>query len=118
MISKSSSYISRDTCEATRDKKPIIDWWKLIWFSFAIPKHAFVLWLAVRNYLSTGDRMLKWGYKGEVKCLFCKNIIECRDHLFFNCGFSKRIWREVMKKCLLPNIPTVWEEIMSQGIRE
>lgn len=23
-----------------------------------------------------------------------------------------------MKKCLLPDIPTAWEEIMNQGIRE
>jgi hypothetical protein len=44
--------------------------------------------------------MLKWGFKGEERCLFCRNFIEGRDPLFFDCGFSKRLWREVMQKCL------------------
>jgi hypothetical protein len=65
-----------------------------------------------------GDRMLKWDFKGEVQCLFCRNIIECRDHLFFDCGFSKRLWREVMNKCLLPELPTGLEEMIGKGIRE
>lgn len=43
-----------------------VDWDKLIWFLMAIPKHvffSFFLWLAVKEYLSTGDRLLKWGLK-------------------------------------------------------
>jgi hypothetical protein len=24
---------------------PIVSWWKMVWFSLAIPRHAFMLWL-------------------------------------------------------------------------
>lgn len=50
--------------------------------------------------------------------MFCRNFIECRDHMYFDCGFSKRLWREVMQKCLQIDIPTGWEEILSEGMRE
>jgi hypothetical protein len=50
--------------------------------------------------------------------VFCRSIIECRDHLFLECGFSKRIWGETSKKCLVLDPPIEWEEIMSQGIRK
>jgi len=54
----------------------------------AIPKHAFVCWLGVKNCLLKGNRMLKLGFESEVKCLFCRKFIECRDHMFFDCGFD------------------------------
>lgn len=38
--------------------------------------------------------------------------------MFFDCGFSKRVWGEVMQKCLQIDIPTGWEEILSKGIKE
>lgn len=55
---------------------------------------------------------------GEVKCLFCRNLIECRDHQYFDCGFSKRLWREVMKKCSLSSIPIGWDEVLRKGMRD
>jgi hypothetical protein len=47
-----------------------------VWFPHAIPKHAFILWLAMQDRLLIGDHLIKWGYKGEVKCLFCHNQME------------------------------------------
>jgi hypothetical protein len=38
------------------------------------------LWLAIRDSLSTYDKILKWGVNGDVKCFFCCSIIECREH--------------------------------------
>jgi len=35
-----------------------VSWWKLVWHQLAIPKQAFILWLAVNNKLSTGVCML------------------------------------------------------------
>lgn len=43
MVSKSNSYTSRETWEAIREKQPRVEWWKLIWLSMAIPKHAFCI---------------------------------------------------------------------------
>lgn len=39
---------------------------KLVWFSKAIPRHSFILWLVVRNSVTTGERLMIWGYKGTV----------------------------------------------------
>jgi hypothetical protein len=55
-----------------------------VWFPHAIPKHAFILWLAMQDRLLIGDHLIKWGYKGEVKCLFCHNQMESMEHLFLN----------------------------------
>jgi hypothetical protein len=43
--------------------------------TLAIPKHVFVLWLAMQNRLSTGDHLASWGFKG--------NGMENLEHLFF-----------------------------------
>jgi hypothetical protein len=39
----------------------------------------FIVWLVVQGKLIIGARMVKWGYKGEVKCCFCHNQIESRN---------------------------------------
>jgi len=61
VISKKCSYTIRETWEAIRTKQPRVTWWKLISFSCAIPKHAFVVWLALQNCVSIGDRLMQWG---------------------------------------------------------
>jgi hypothetical protein len=46
--------------EAIRVKHPRVERSKQIWFSMAIPKHAFpYYWLEVKDCLSTGNRLLK-----------------------------------------------------------
>ncbi|GJT78471.1 RNA-directed DNA polymerase, eukaryota, reverse transcriptase zinc-binding domain protein [Tanacetum coccineum] len=37
-----------------------VQWWKIVWFNHCIPRHAFILWLAIQGGLSTHDRLLKW----------------------------------------------------------
>jgi hypothetical protein len=66
-------------------------WCKNVWFPLSISKQAFVLWLAMRDRLTTGERLLKWGYQDNVQCRFCHHQLETRDHLFFDCSFSSRI---------------------------
>jgi hypothetical protein len=62
MSSKSGKFNTYETWEAIRFKLPAVAWWKIVWFSCAIPKHAFILWLTITYRLATRDRMLKWGY--------------------------------------------------------
>jgi hypothetical protein len=82
-VSRKGSYVSSETWDFLREKKEEVVWWKMMWFPHAIPKHAFNLWLVVQDRLLTGDHMMELGYKGEVKCLFCHNQIESKEHLFF-----------------------------------
>ncbi|XP_059436965.1 uncharacterized protein LOC132170072 [Corylus avellana] len=61
--SRKGVYVSSDTWEALRDKRDQIEWWKLVWFSLAIPKQAFILWLAMKDRLIIGVTLLSWGSK-------------------------------------------------------
>jgi prenyltransferase beta subunit len=72
-----------------------VDWWSLVWFPFPIPKQTSDL-VGNEDALSTGRKLLGWGFQRDVKCIFCRSGIEDRDHLFFSCGFSGRIWKKVM----------------------
>jgi hypothetical protein len=66
------------------EKNEVIDWWQLVWFPHAIPKLSFILWLVMRNRMITGERLVKWGYKGDVIYIYiCRNGLESRYHLFF-----------------------------------
>ena len=89
----SSGYHS---CAATyneiRVKELEVDRWKFLWFQLAIPRHSFIGWLAIKNKLTTTDRLAKWGHTGNTLCVFCRGCIESQDHLFFVCPFARRIW--------------------------
>jgi hypothetical protein len=117
-ISKSGKYTCNETWDHIRNKRDIVSWWRLIWFPLAIPKQAFLLWLAVKNRLVTGERMASWGFQGDVLCVFCRGCIEGRDHLFFQCSFSRRIWKFVLDRCLITFSSDDWEEIIARGVHD
>jgi hypothetical protein len=48
------------------------------------PKTSFCdLVIVMRDALATRRKLLNWGYKSEVKCVFCQYGIEDRDHFLF-----------------------------------
>jgi hypothetical protein len=115
--SKKGIYVSADTWEFLREKRAEAVWWKLVWFPLAIPKQAFIRWLAMQDRISTGDQLLKWGYAGDVNCLFCPNQTESRDHLFFECSFSYRIWKFFTHRCGMEDPSLIWKEVLQLGIK-
>lgn len=74
--------------------------------------------MAIRDNLSTSDRLLKWGFVGDVLCVFCRGGIEGRNHLFFDCSFCRRVWRGNLENCLVSNIPYSWDDIVERGEQE
>ncbi|GJW12179.1 RNA-directed DNA polymerase, eukaryota, reverse transcriptase zinc-binding domain protein [Tanacetum coccineum] len=83
-----------DLLEDTED----VGWWKMIWFSQNIPKHAFISWMAVLNKLTTQDKIKQCGSYDVMRCALCKNDTDSHSHLFFECEFSKTIWEKVTWK--------------------
>jgi hypothetical protein len=61
--------------------------------------------------------LLAWGYEGDTNCVFCRNGTESRDHLFFSCGFSSRIWKTCLQRCDALNPPTSWDGLIEEGCR-
>lgn len=82
-VAGKGSFVSSETWDFLRDKKAKVEWWHLIWFPCAIPKHVFILWLTVQNQLTRSDRLLVWGFNGDPFCGFCHHVIESINHLFF-----------------------------------
>nr|GEU33226.1 hypothetical protein [Tanacetum cinerariifolium] len=70
-------------------------WWKVIWFSQNVPRQAFVLWMASKGRLITQDKLSKWYPGKDWKCPLCKQVEDSHKHLFFECVYSKTVWKEV-----------------------
>ena len=60
-----------------------VKWKKLVWFSNCIPKHAFILWLAVKQKLCTQDKLQKWYPNKQFECNLCEKGLDSHNHLFF-----------------------------------
>lgn len=71
-ILKKGIYSCSKTWEAIRCRLPKVNCCCLVWFPMAIPRHALMLWLAVKDSLSTGEKLASWGYSGAVHCWFCR----------------------------------------------
>uniref|UniRef100_A0A2N9HS76 Reverse transcriptase zinc-binding domain-containing protein n=1 Tax=Fagus sylvatica TaxID=28930 RepID=A0A2N9HS76_FAGSY len=48
-------------------------------------------------------------------CFCSKNAIETRNQIFFDCSFSKRLWRNVMALCLISDPQFCWEYLVEWG---
>lgn len=86
--------------------------YKELWFANATPKYAFLTWLVVKNRVATGDRMIKWNQNVDASCIFCKHPLETRDHLFFECPFSRKVWEALVSGLLTDSFSDKWLEIM------
>ncbi|KAL2231030.1 UNVERIFIED_CONTAM: hypothetical protein Sindi_1697400 [Sesamum indicum] len=67
---------------------PKVDWTSLLSGPLKIPRHMFILWLAILEKLATTDK--PWlSHLGHL--VLCNNdMVESHDHLFFHCRFSRR----------------------------
>ncbi|KAJ9535522.1 hypothetical protein OSB04_un001343 [Centaurea solstitialis] len=72
---------------------PNAAWSNLIWFSQGIPRHAFFLWLAIKEKLRTLDRLGAWKVTEDSLCVLCNDGMESHSHLFVECSYSKEVWR-------------------------
>lgn len=86
--------------------------YKEIWFPHATPKYAFITWLLIKNRLTTGERMLNWNQNVNSSCVFCDESIETRDHLFFQCPYSNKVWKDLVLGLLSENFKEIWYEIL------
>ncbi|KAL0294324.1 UNVERIFIED_CONTAM: hypothetical protein Sradi_6892700 [Sesamum radiatum] len=77
------------TAAALRMLQPptgIVPWRWLLGGKFKIPRHDFILWLAILERLSTLDRM--WMVQQDMGCVLCGGShLESHDHLFSNVNF-------------------------------
>nr|XP_009788346.1 PREDICTED: uncharacterized protein LOC104236167 [Nicotiana sylvestris] len=63
-----------------------VTWKNLVLGDVTIPRHLFILWLALNQRLATVDRLAKWKIDVPKEC------VETLDHLFFECAYARSIW--------------------------
>ncbi|KAL2235490.1 UNVERIFIED_CONTAM: LINE-1 reverse transcriptase [Sesamum indicum] len=76
--------------------EPKVGWASLLSGSLKIPRHSFILWLAILGKLPTTDK--PWlSHFGD--CILCKEgEIETHSHLFFQCRFSRQCLTAIRRK--------------------
>ncbi|PWA58266.1 poly(ADP-ribose) polymerase [Artemisia annua] len=103
---KSGHFSVKKVWSDIADSKPPVPWYKLVWFSQNIPRHAFIFWLAINHKLKTQDRVAVWQGFQDVNCSLCGNETESHQHVFFECAFSLELWskfKELIRMEFAPN---------------
>lgn len=79
-----------------RDLGPAIPWTRAVWFHGNIPKHAFIMWLAINGRLATKDRLNRIRNVNQPQlssvCVLCNSVTEVHEHLFFDCTYAREVW--------------------------
>lgn len=74
VFSKSGKFTCSFAWNEIRVNHEEVNWWKLVWFRATIPKHTFICGLDIKAKLSTQDRLIMWGYGGDIFCEFSSRI--------------------------------------------
>lgn len=77
-----------------------------MWDQYCAPKMSTCSLLAKLNKLKTKDRVFRWNNSIDRLCVLCRSQNEDREHLFFNCAYSKKILLDMVQKLNI-NIGTV-----------
>ncbi|XP_060181754.1 uncharacterized protein LOC132611336 [Lycium barbarum] len=89
---------------------PKVPWKQLVLLKGLVPKHQFILLLAIQRRLATADRQ-KWGIQAAKECVLCEtDAVETIDHLFFQCSHSQFIWKILLSWMGLNKPIGSWED--------
>lgn len=89
-------YAISKTYRILKGNESVVDWSYAVWERAIIPKHRFILWLAMLDRLQTTHRLNRMGISESDTCIICGARPETQEHLFTKCEFSKRCWDGVM----------------------
>lgn len=88
--SHTGEYSCSSAWEIWRFKSEKVGWRRLIWDRFVTPKHVFIMRLAVKNWLTTCDRMLSWGWQVSPLCFSAET--EWRVGIIFSLSVLSPKW--------------------------
>nr|GFA15833.1 hypothetical protein [Tanacetum cinerariifolium] len=103
--------------EVLRPRGNEVPWFHTVWFSHAIPRHAFQLWLIMRRNLKTQDKLRRWDVDPatdltQVRCSLCGTQADSHKHLFFECSYSSKVWSLLRWLVGMDVVPPVLENII------
>jgi hypothetical protein len=81
-------------------------WWRKLWKVKSPTKTRLFMWNVLQNKVPTWDNLQKRNFVGPGWCTLCKSKGESSLHLFLNCRFIIKVWKEISR---LLNLHCVWE---------
>ncbi|KAL0281961.1 UNVERIFIED_CONTAM: hypothetical protein Sradi_7277100 [Sesamum radiatum] len=85
---KTGTFSTQSLLQFLQPAAPRVIWHQLFGGKFGLPRHEFILWLAILERLSTMDRV--WASPMGQQCVLCGGQQrESHCHLFFHCSFSR-----------------------------
>lgn len=108
-----NNFSSKKTWLQLRISRPVCAWNRGVWFPQATPKYSFMLWIAMRNRMQTGDKMQAWNTSINTECVLCHEVQETGQHLFFSCPYSFIVWESLVKGLLRERFTAVWNDIVA-----
>ncbi|CAA7034512.1 unnamed protein product [Microthlaspi erraticum] len=109
--SEAGDFSSSKTWDFLHPVGQSFNWTKPIWFKERIPRHTFILWMAMRDRLFTRDKLRSWGLNVPSSCLLCDAYPESKSHLLTDCIYSREIWTGFFRRSGL-SPPVSLEEIV------
>nr|GMD17678.1 Ribonuclease H protein [Ipomoea batatas] len=96
--------------------------WKITWKPCIPRKFSFIMWLALKNRLSTKDRLIMEVLESD--CSLCVGNKESAHHLFFRCPFVLQVWTKIRdiigfpKKTIAIRSTIKWIHRLHKGSRK
>ena len=110
---KEKNFCVNEVWKAMKVSSPKVIWYNHVWFSQCVPRHSFILWMAVKGRLKTQDRISRWLNIQDMSCPFCKRCKDSHSHLFFSCHFAKRLWERLKIMAKLDDVSNSWAQIIT-----
>ncbi|GKC81393.1 putative reverse transcriptase domain-containing protein [Tanacetum coccineum] len=104
--------------EVLRPREIEVPWLHTVWFSHAIPSHAFRLWLVMRRSLKTQDKLRQLDVAPttditQVRCSLYGTQPDSHEHLFFECSSSSKVWTLIRGLVGMDVVPPVLDNILA-----
>ncbi|GJZ77850.1 RNA-directed DNA polymerase, eukaryota, reverse transcriptase zinc-binding domain protein [Tanacetum coccineum] len=92
-----------------------VEWNDIVWLTNYIPRHNFVLWMAIQNKLCTQDKLAKWYPNKTYCCSLCKkreiHMITCFLTVIMH---AKDVWTRVKEKAKISVSATNWKDMVME----
>ncbi|GKA89536.1 hypothetical protein Tco_0811348 [Tanacetum coccineum] len=95
----------------------VINWHKIVWFSHAVPRHSFHMWLVIRKALKTQDKLRMWDLGGvdptNITYVLCGTQADSHTHLLLECLYASKVWISIRHLAGMKHISPIMDDIVA-----
>ncbi|XP_058725944.1 uncharacterized protein LOC131597251 [Vicia villosa] len=84
------------------------NWSYLLCSNPARPRATLCLWMQCHGRLPTKDRTIRFGFIQDNVCSMCRQDVETKEHVFFECSFPRSIWCTILEWIGIKHTPVIW----------